>query len=233
MKHLPGSTGALRAGPGTRIEGREFDGYEFFGGQVRAVEDPALRPVFRDITLRGCAVRDCFLEGALLENVTVDGLTAPEEDRLRVLGCTYRRVVLRGRITNVGLLPKVNLRPAHLRPLYQRANGDHWVELISEQDWALDITGLTGGLDFRGAVPACLVRRDPETQVVMTAEQAAGGDWRGVPGLLGSLLGAQIEFLRTSGQRDTILIADKSAPDRAQQIAMLRELQRIGAAQPD
>lgn len=233
MKQLPGSTGALRAGPGTVIEGRELDGYVLFGGEVLPVEDPAERPVFRNITLRGCAVRDCFFEGALLEDVLIDGLTAPQDPHQRVLACAFHRVALRGRISNVTLLPDLGLSHAGLQPRYRRANGEHWVELISEGDWALDISGITSGLDFRSAVPARLVRRDPETQVVVTAEQAAGADWRSVPGLEKSLLGVHIRLLQISDHRDTILIADKSAPDRARQVGMLRELQRIGAAQPD
>lgn len=36
MKQLPGSTGALRSGPDTRVEGRELEGYELFGGKVLA-----------------------------------------------------------------------------------------------------------------------------------------------------------------------------------------------------
>jgi hypothetical protein len=67
----------------------------------------------------------------------------------------------------------------------------------------------------------------------MTAEQAARADWRSVPGLQRSLLGVHINLLQGSGYRDTILIADKSAPDRARQVAVLRQLQRMGAAQPD
>ena len=233
MKQLPGSTGALRAGPGTVIEGRELHGYEIFGGRVRPVEDPALRPVFRGITLRDCAVRDCLLEGAFVQDVLIDGLTAPQDPHQRVPACAFHRVALRGRISNVTLLPDLDPWDASLQSRYRRANGEHWVELISEGDWALDISGLTSGLDFRSAVPARLVRRDPETQVVVTAEQAASADWRSVPGLERSLLGVQIGFLQRSDHRDTILIADKSAPDRAQQVAMLRELQRIGAAHPD
>ncbi|MCX4612619.1 MULTISPECIES: hypothetical protein [Streptomyces] len=235
MKQLPGSTGALRSGPGTRIEGRELEGYELFGGQVRAVEDPAQRPVFRNITLHGCTVRDCILEGALLEDVLIDGMTAPEDDHMRVFGCVYRRVVLRGHFANITLLPTLGVWAvaSGLKALYQRANGEQWVELICDGDWALDISGLTGSLDFRSAVPARLVRRDPETQIVMTAEQAARADWRSVPGLQRSLLGVHINLLQGSGYRDTILIADKSAPDRARQVAMLRQLQRMGAAQPD
>ncbi|WP_030993326.1 hypothetical protein [Streptomyces sp. NRRL WC-3744] len=233
MKQLPGSTGALRSGPGTRVEGRELEGYELFGGKVRAVENPAQRPVFRNITLRGCAVRDCILEGALLEDVVIDGMTGPDGDFMRVAGCVYRRVVLRGRFANIALLPKLGPWADELWPLYRRANGEHWVELICDGDWALDISGLTSGLDFRSAVPARLVRRDPETQIVVTAEQAVRGDWRSVPGLWGSVLGVQIDFLARSGFRDTVLIADKSAPDRARQVGMLRQLQRMGAAQPD
>ena len=233
MKQLPGSTGALRSGPGTRVEGRELEGYELFGGKVRAVEDPAQRPVFRNITLRGCTVRDCTLEGALLEDVLIDGLTGPDGDFMRVVGCVYRRVVLRGHFANIALLPNLGPWIDNLWPRYRRANGEHWVELICDGDWALDISGLTSGLDFRSAAPARLVRRDPETQIVVTAEQAVHGDWRSVPGLWGSVLGAQIDFLARSEFRETILIADKSAPDRARQVEMLRQLQRMGAAQPD
>lgn len=119
MKQLPGSTGALRAGPGTVIEGRELDGYELFGGRVLPVEDPAERPVFRNITLRGCAVRDCFFEGALLEDVLIDGLTAPQDPHQRVLACAFHRVALRGRISNVTLLPDLDPWHAGLQPRYR------------------------------------------------------------------------------------------------------------------
>ncbi|MGH1554883.1 hypothetical protein ACRAWF_32020 [Streptomyces sp. L7] len=233
MKQLPGSTGALRSGPGTRIEGRQLDGYELFGARVEAVEDPAQRPVFRDITLRGCTVRDCVLEGALLENVLVDGLTAPATAHMRVLGCAYRRVVLRGHFANITLLPHVDPFSSTLGPLYQRANGEHWVDLMCDGDWALDISGLTGHLDFRSAVPARLVRRDPETQIVITAEQAARTDWRSVPGLERSHLGAHIKLLQVSTSRDTILIADKSAPRPSASDHHAAPTAGEGAAEPD
>ncbi len=198
------------------IEGRELDGYELFGGRVLPVEDPAERPVFRNITLRGCAVRDCFFEGALLEDVLIDGLTAPQDPRQRVSACASTGWCSVG-ISVMPPLPDLGPWHAGLQPRYRRANGEHWVELISEGDWALDISGITSGLDFRSAVPARLGSADPETQVVVTAEQAAGADWRSVPGLEKSLLGVQIGFLQSSDHRDTILIADKSAPDRARQ----------------
>jgi hypothetical protein len=232
-KRLPGSTGALTASAGTLVEGLELSGYEIFGGRVRAVGDPARRPVFRNVVLRDSKVRDCLFEGALLDEVTIDGLVVGGNAFFRVVACAFRRVVLRGRIDNVTVLPDLDPFPGNPRALYERANGEHWVELLCDGDWALDISQVSGSLDFRGGIPAGLIRRDPATQVVMTSVQAADGGWREVRGIEDTLLGIQIDMFMTSGYRETVLIVDKESTRFSEQVEMLRELQRIGAAMPD
>jgi hypothetical protein len=233
-KKLPGSTGALKAEPGAVIEGLELVGYEIFGGQARAVQDPAERPVFRDVVLRDCKIRDCMLEGAYLDGVTIDGLVVDENDFFRVVACAFRRVVLRGRIeNNVMIVPDLDPWSGNPQAAYARANGEHWVDLICDADWALDISEVSGNLDYRGGIPARLIRRDPETQVVMTSAQAVSGAWRAVRGIERTLIGVNIEVFLGSGYRETVLIADKSSADCSKQINVLRELQRIGAAMPD
>ncbi|MEV5527434.1 hypothetical protein [Streptomyces prunicolor] len=232
-KKLPGSTGALRAVPGTVVEDLHLDGYEIFGGSAEAVDDPRRRPVFRRVTLRDCKARACTLEGALLDEVTVDGLVVDDDELLRVAACAFRRVVLRGAIRNLLVVPGLGVHPGHLPQLYDRANGEHWVELLSEGDWALDISEVSGSLSLRPGIPARLIRRDPLTQVVMTSEQVASGAWRAVRGIERTRLRTQIHVFGMSGCRDTVLIVDKASADLAEQVDMLRELQRTGAVLPD
>lgn len=215
------------------VENLELSGYEIFGGRVRAVEDPSRRRVFRNVALRDCRVRDCLFEGAMLDTVTIDGLVVDEGDFFRVVACAFRRVVLRGRIRNVMVLPGLFPNPGNLRSVYDRANGVHWVDLISDDDWALDISEVSGSLDLRAGIPARLIRRDPRAQVVMTSEQAASGAWREVRGIEDTSPGIQIDLFKTSGYRDTVLIANKDSAEFTEHVATLRELQRIGAAMPD
>ncbi|MEU6227581.1 hypothetical protein [Streptomyces sp. NPDC047042] len=232
-KKLPGSSGGLRSAAGTLVEGLDLAGYEIFGGNVRAVEDPRLRPTFRDIILRDSKIRDCVFESALLERVTVDGLVVDDGDFFRVVACAFRRVELRGRIDNVLIVPRLPPYPVNFREIYNRANGEHWVDLLSDDDWALDISEVSGSLDLRAGIPARLIRRDPRTQVVMTSQQAADGGWRTVQGIERSGLGTQIELFSQSGFRDFVLIAKKGLPYFSEQVDMIRKLQSIGAAMPD
>jgi hypothetical protein len=101
MQQLPGSTGALSAGPDTRPEGRRLHEYEIFGDRA--------------------------------QDVMVDGLTAPEHSRQR----SWRA----------------------------RSMGSSCAGASQCQPYAHDTTGLTGGLDFHGAVPAlwwAVTRKGPD-----------------------------------------------------------------------
>jgi hypothetical protein len=122
--------------------------------------------------------------------------------------------------------------PSYLQPIYDRVNSGHWESLIDEGDWALDISDMSGTCDLRG-VPAGVIRRDPETQVVMTFEQALEGSWKAVLGPENGTIAGGIKLLLDGGFKDTVLIADRASPEFRSNVAALRELQRIGAALPE
>lgn len=107
-----------------------------------------------------------------------------------------------------------------------KANARYYAEV----DWALDISEaeFTGVEMYRSGIPATLVRRDPETQVVVTRDSVTNGDWRAACD--GSSVWVAIERFLSSGFQDAVLIAEKRAKHLAEDLAAFRRLRDIGVA---
>ena len=138
------------------------------------------RPTLRRLTLERCHFTASELGPLILEDALIDtiwihrGMWGPQ----KVVGCAFNRVVIRGRINGgVRFVPSMDwmlnrpLAPAVDDP-FVRANQRYYEGV----DWALDI----GSAEFTGIemsqcdIPARLIRRDPETQVVVTRESVHG-----------------------------------------------------------
>lgn len=226
-------TGHL-VGGGTVVDGAVVERCEIFSCDLDLPADPSRRPVFRNITMIDNIVSPMTLDGALVEDSVIDGVRVLGERNLLVVGgFVFRHVVLRGCF---GAMNVVDTLSGHwsdeIRNAYHRANAEYWDAMMVRGDWALDISEISGEFSLRG-IPAGLVRRDPETQVVMTFDQAFAGAWRSVPGIMDSVLLAKIDLLLSNGWRDAILSVSRERPGFAADIRILRGLQRIGAALPD
>jgi hypothetical protein len=118
------------------------------------------------------------------------------------------------------------------KPAVQKAFDEANAEYYKSVDWALDISqGEFQELDING-VPARLIRRDPETQVVVTREKVLEGRWKDLP-LRETIWSIVFEVLLESNDNDVILMAPKRHRKFREYLADLRTLQKAGVAEPD
>jgi hypothetical protein len=110
---------------------------------------------------------------------------------------------------------------------------DLWEEFYSHVDWAIDIHDAEfDDFSFRtGAVPARLVRRDPETQVIVKHERVMEGSWRKLD--LDSYTRLVLDLVLAEQVFDSVLVVPKRMKGSSKLVSDLRKLQAAGIAEPD
>ena len=99
-------------------------------------------------------------------------------------------------------------------------------------DWALDISqGQFKDIDIRG-VPGRLVRRDPETQVLITREAALRLPCSGLK-FRGPATQIAIDMFLKQGHADLIFLAPKRDRQFRHYLADIELLRKAGLAEPD
>lgn len=195
------------------------------------------RPTLRRITIERCHFTASDLGPVIVEDAVLDtiwfhrGMWGPQ----KIVGSAFKRVALRGRIHgSVRFVPSLDwslnraLEPAVDDP-FVRANQRYYDDV----DWALDISAaeFTGIEMSRCDIPARLIRRDPETQVVVTRESAARGDWRAASERSSQWVAIE-RFLQT-GFDDTVLVAPTRSKYVEADVSAFRRLRDIGVALAD
>jgi hypothetical protein len=189
--------------------------------------DPSLRPTIRNVTLRNTNAYSAYLEGVIIEDVTVDTTKAGKAP-LFLRGNAYRHVTLKGRIGRTEIrgkmFPSLDLPKEdqdRIKTEWDRANAAYYETV----DWALDITQATYGSLSISGVPAKLIRRNPENTAVVTRDRALGGQWRNLPSGSG-LFNVVISWFIDDGYDDVVLIAcprSKRFKDDLDDLQLLRE----------
>lgn len=171
------------------------------------------RPTIRDVTLFRCHVTASDLGPVIAEDCVIDtiwfhrGIWGPQT----VAGSAFKHVTIRGRVTGALLfVPSDDWFHSWPRPTgpsdpFFQAN-ERYYEGV---DWALDISQaeFTGIELYMSGIPARLIRRDPETQVVITRPSALEGGWR--EPLKDHYWRIGVERFLETGFQDTILVACK------------------------
>lgn len=122
--------------------------------------------------------------------------------------------------------------PGWDRPKEQAAFDKANVEYYKTVDWALDITeGRFYECELQ-RVPARLIRRDPETQIILFREKALHGDWKKLD-LSKTHWATSIEFFLEQGDPDVVLVAPKQHPKFDDLLDGLKMLRDAGIAEPD
>lgn len=207
----------------------EFRDCVFDNCSVSITEEVTKRSTVRNVRLINCSVRSCGVEPAIIEDVIVDGLKTNGQ-LLQVWGAVFKNVIIKGKIDRLMISPIVVLTdPASpVNKAFVRANSEYY----SAVDWALDISQVEAKeLEIQG-VPARLIRRDPETQVVVTADKAIkkGFDkldfgkthWK-----------FSIQFMIERGESDIVLVAPKKNPKFQMLLDGLQMLREAGIAESD
>ncbi len=209
--------------------GLEFRRCYFQGCDFSAVSHPRERTVVRNVRLIDCEERGCSINAAILENVTVDGLKT--QGRLQTFGTVFKHVTLKGKIGTLMITPFVDLlgEAPEVQRAFDKANANYYKNV----DWALDISEAQF-LDcvFR-TVPAGLIRRDPQTQVVVKRKKALGGIWRELKYVKNTRWEADLHFFLEEGQADIVLVAPKRDRRFLQLLDGLKALRNAGVAEAD
>lgn len=207
----------------------EFRECYFQSCAISITRNPGLRSTVRNVRMIGCSHRGCTIYAAIFEDVLVDGLKTHAQP-LQCWGAVFNRVVLRGRIDTLMTSAPISAMPAapEEQAAFDRANAEYYRNV----DWALDISQIEcKDLDLRG-VAARLVRRDPETQAVVTRRSAMEGTWRDLP-FNENLWPTSLSVFLGQGEEDTILVAPKRHPKFRRYLEDLNLLRKAGVAEPD
>lgn len=188
----------------------------------------------RNVELRYCSAIDCHMGPAVLSNVIVNGLATSD---LFIIWCPYLdRVQLSGTIGRMKI--NTHARPSTFGNEKQQPFDEYRAAFYADVEWALDISEARfKEFDLRG-VPSHLVRRDPDSQIIVTRERAlqiATPGWETKLESLDTHWPFVINLFLSDGDPEIILVAPLAAP-RAERDALLRALQefrRIGLAEPD
>jgi hypothetical protein len=125
-----------------------------------------------------------------------------------------------------------NVYPAGVKRSYQSVIASSNKEFYSSIDWALDISQAAFfEADLRG-VPARLIRRDKETQVVVTREKALQGAWREID-LDNTYWRTSLELFLRRGDDDVVLVAPRADATYKILLRGLMRLREAGVAEPD
>jgi len=121
---------------------------------------------------------------------------------------------------------------AMAKPKEQAAFDEANARYYEAADWALDISEARFvECDIR-RVPARLIRRDPETQVVVTREKALLGEWKKLD-LSKTYWGGWIDLFLKDGDPDVVLVAPNRHPKFIDWLDGLKMLRDAGVAEPD
>lgn len=198
---------------------------------ISITRNPKLRTTVRNVQLIdsvrkrdpagfGCAI----VENCLVENLRVEAL-------LQTWGAVFKHVTFKGRIGRIMLstcLCPTSTTTDAMQRAFEQANAAYY----ASGDWALDISKAEcEECEIRG-IPAHLIRRDAETQVIITRESAMRGDWRKLD-LEKTYWRAGIEFMLERGDPDVVLVAPKRARDFKHLLRGLQLLREAGVAEPD
>ena len=206
----------------------EFRRCFFSNSAISITLDPKLRSAIRNVTLVDCEQQSCSLRNCVVEDVLVDGLRT--NGLLQIWGAVFQHVTLKGKIGRVMISPLVapGRATAEQQRAFEAANDDYY----SRIDWALDISRAEfEECDLRG-LPAKCIRRDTETQIVVTRANAMKGEWRKLD-LTGTYWKASLEGLLREGDADAILVAPKQSKKFKTMLRGLQLLREAGVAESD
>jgi hypothetical protein len=206
----------------------EFRKCRFVSSVLSMTRDPRSRSTVRNVNLYQCEEIGCTLDAAIVEEVIVDGLKT--SDLFQCWGTVFNHTIIKGNIGRIMISPLI--ATAMAKPKEQAAFDEANAKYYATVDWALDISEARfSECDIR-RVPARLIRRDPDTQVVVTREKALLGEWKKLD-LSKTYWATTIQYLASHGDPDMVLVAPKRHSKYQEMLDGLKMLRDAGVAEPD
>jgi len=187
-----------------------------------------------NVELLDCVEEGCDIGPAILSNVSVKNLTT--SDLFIIWGALFDRVTFSGNMGRV----KINfvVHPSDRTKKMQKPFDNFRKKFYKSVDFALDISEARfKDFDMRG-IPAHLIKRDPESQIVIKREKAleiAKPGWEKLLESTETHWPFVVNLFLSDGDADRVLVAPLGAPkaQRDRLLKGLNELRTIGLAEPD
>lgn len=218
-------------GDAVLLENMRFEDCVFSNCSLYMGKEIAKRSHVRNVEIKNCEDRGSHIGPAVLEDISINGLKIG--DLLIIWGAVFKHVKLSGPIGAI----KIN-RQAHFMDRtdeMQKPFDVHRTQFYGSIDWALDISEARfREIDMHG-IPARLIKRDPESQVVVKREKALMSGWREGLGPDNKLWPLCIKMFLRDGYEDTVLVAPLGASKKRRDLLLngLQELRDVGVAEPD
>jgi hypothetical protein len=236
MKHFKNETfnGLYDRGDRLLLEDMAFERCEFSRCALSLTDQLDQISTVRNVEMKYCSVMDCHVGPVVISQATISDLIT---NNLLILWCPYLDHV---RISgSVGRM-KINAaaRPATLGNDKQRPFDEFRKKFYDDVEWALDIRDARfKEFDLEG-IPAHLVLRDPESQIVITRERAlqiATPGWETKLSASDTHWPFAVNLFLSDGDPEMILVAPLGAAkaERDSLLRTLREFRSIGLADPD
>lgn len=205
------------------VQNLSFSRCFFDNCSVMQAEHPSQRVILRNIEITNSRQRGSSVDTAAIEDAVISGMGKEGRFPFFAWAAVFKHVTLKGKLSAMKLNRWVAPAP---HPSIQQRWDDANKAYYQTVDWALDLreAEFQGSIDLH-CVPGSLIRRDPETQVLVKRSSLKDVDWRGLSWGKSSFDLAIQWFLEDGLYDDVVLIAPKRAAhlkDDLQAIAMLR-----------
>lgn len=221
---------------GRTFSNKQFVGCHFVGCDFSSIDIAnldnrdlvGLRSVARNIQFIGCDFAGCGVGPGIVEECLIDG--AKLWNHLQTEGTAFKHVTIRGTVNKLMITPYVDVGGhfTNVQRQFDEANRKYYESV----DWALDISeGLFKDCDIRG-VPAHLIKRDPETQVVLTREKALQGKWKNID-LSETHWPILIDIFLEDGYETCVLVAPKKVRNFKALLEGICKLRDAGIVEPN
>lgn len=212
------------------IEDVEFTECEFNNCSLSLTTIPDLCSTVRRALFRNCTSFNSDIGPALLEDVLVDNFAV--NDMLIVFGALFRRVTLTGDLgaIKVNRMSRTDCGMEHQLDFEERR-----AEFYASGEWALDIRDAKFRTVFEcEGIPCHLIRRDPETQVVVQRDDLPVG-WENALSSNNSYWREVLSSFLADDESEILLVAPKLArKSRFKQLYDgIEELRRCGYVRPE
>lgn len=222
-KTFRGSAEQRQFGP---CHGRNFT---FHGWYLPGSQRPGDWNLVRDVSLIDVIQINASLNTAALEDVTLHNLKRQGASPLFLWGCVFKRVKLSGALSGI----KINRSAGPLHPDQQKWDAAI-VAFYKTVDWALDISEakFKGGCSLE-AIPGHLIKRNPETQVLVKRDSLDACDWERLD-YDGTAIDIGLSWFLSGSLFDSVVVAARSEPKWAKRdLAVLKMLRSKGIAEAD
>jgi len=213
---------SLRYTQNVLLQDLDFINCEFIGAGLATYGEPVNRSTARNIRMKNCVMNSFFGNGAIFDDVTIDGLRTRGAPVI-LFGSVLRHVVLTGKCGRFLFNRNISHDDKRRNAAFDAAN----VAFYEQVDWALDISTVKASvLEIRGSIPSRLIRRNPEEHFIMTRAVAQASEWKRYEPF--SSFDISISTFLKSGADDNLFVAERQSRIFKQKIEYYHRMKAAG-----